>query len=166
VTPTYDDFEWTSEDRLRELTVSDTPWRYYRDTEVRIETRECTGTVRPLVGAVGGDEPPLGPLHVITAFQPDPDVHGLARMVILDNELRAAGLTIATAVGSSFDGEHCEPSRAVFGLDDAAARRWGRRFGQVAVFAWSGPNWTLLACATDCREDRPWTWRTERLPND
>lgn len=35
------------------------------------------------------------------------------------------------------------------GLSNEEARQFGLRFGQVAVFAWQGPRWSLLASATD-----------------
>jgi hypothetical protein len=79
-------------------------------------------------------------------------------MAVLDRELQAARLTSIHAIGVSFDGNHREDSRAVFGLDDAYARELGLRFGQVAIFAWRGPRWSLLACATDRQVHRAWRW--------
>lgn len=161
MTSRYEDFEWPSEERLRELAAGGKPWQYYLDTMVRIETSTITGTVRPAASAISADRPPFEPLHVITAVQPDSDpesADNAARMVVLDDELRAQRLMFAGAVGSSFDGVHSEASRAVFGLDDAAARRLGARFGQVAVFGWCGPTWSLMACASTRRTDRPWVW--------
>jgi hypothetical protein len=131
---------------------------------VRIETPDITGTVQPAARASGANRPPLGPLHVITAVQPDSDpasADNSARMMLLDNELSAAKLHYAVALGSSFDGEHREVSRAVFGLDDTAARQLGERFGQVAVFCWRGAVWSLQACVSDDRRDRPWHWLAE-----
>jgi len=98
---------------------------------------------------------------VITAVQPESDPasnDNSARMFLFDNELRAAGLQFAFAVGSSFDGMHSEQSRAAFGLDDTDARRLGERFGQVPVFGWRGPVWSVQACVTNDRRDRPWQW--------
>lgn len=112
-------------------------------------------TVCP-VEADGEDDPPLGGLHVVTAVQPNSlptSDENLARIAVLDNELEAAGIRAIRAVGISFDGSHREESRAVFGLDDAEARCLGRRFGQVAVFAWTGPRWSLLAWVGDRRTD-------------
>ena len=165
MTPRYEDFQWPTEERLRERAAGETPWQHYLETMVRIETPDMTGTVRPATGATGATRPPLGPLHVITAVQPESDptsADNSARMILLDSELRAARLHYAVAVGSSFDGKHSEVSRAVFGLDDTAARRLGARFGQVAVFGWRGPMWSLQACVTDDRRDRPWHWVAEQ----
>jgi hypothetical protein len=161
MTPRHEDFNWPTVERLRELAADETLWQYYLETMVRIETADLTGIVRPTANATGAKRPPLGPLHVITAVQPDSDpasADNSARMILLDNELRLARLHFSPAVGSSFDGTHSEVSRAVFGLDDTAARRLGERFGQVAVFGWRGPVWSLQACVTNDRRDRPWHW--------
>ena len=137
-----------------------TPWEWYLATKVYIYTSELSGIVCP-VESDGEDDPPLGQLHVITAVQPqsEPDSdESMARIGVLDRELKAAGICSIRAVGASFDGKHREESRAVLGLDDAQARRIGRRFGQVAVFSWTGPRWSLLATARDRETHRSWRW--------
>lgn len=109
----------------------------------------------------GEDNPPLGPLHVITAVHPqsEPDSdENLARTDVLDHELRACGIASIRAVGNSFDHMHREESRAVVGLDDIRARSLGRRFGQVAIFSWAGPRWSLLASVGDRETHRCWRW--------
>ncbi|CAM3018346.1 DUF3293 domain-containing protein [Prescottella defluvii] len=160
----YEDFAWTPSEQLAALAESDTPWQYYLRTRVRFDPEGPSGTVWPLSDhQQGGDTPPLGRLHVITAVQPDADPDSddsLARMALLDRSVREAGLRSIRAVGSSFDGAHSEDSRAVIGLDDAQARELGARFGQVAVFAWNGPRWSLLACATERETHRPWRWES------
>lgn len=147
------------------MASDDAPWRYYEQTAVRFDAPACSGRVVPVSDLGGGDEsPPLGPLHVVTAVQPDRDpgtADSFARLEVLDRELTAAGIRSIPAVGSSFDGGHAEESRAVFGLSDDQARRLGLRYGQVAVFAWNGPRWSLLACATDRQTQRGWKWMTE-----
>lgn len=161
MTPRYEDFDWPTTELLRELAAREKPWQYYLETVVRIETPDVTGTVRPTLGATGANLPPFESLHVITAVQPDSDpesADNAARMILLENELRAGQLPFAKAVGSSFDGKHSEQSRAVFGLDDAAARQLGVRFGQVAVFGWRGPLWSLMGCASTRRTDRSYRW--------
>lgn len=114
--------------------------------------RSTRATARPL--------PPFGPLHVVTAIQPDPEPDNVsrARMLVLDRHLHAAGIRSMPAVGSSITGDHSEDSRAVFGLTDQQARDLGAAFGQVAVFAWNGPRWCLLACAGDRQSHRGWQW--------
>lgn len=59
-------------------------------------------------------------------------------MGVLDREQQDRAIESIPVVGSSLDGNHSENSRAVGGLDDTEARALGLRFGQVAVFAWSG----------------------------
>lgn len=163
----YDRLAWTSPAELKTLALGETPWRYYLDTVMYLETAGVRGTVSPSSAESSkGRYPPLGPLHVIAAVQPGSEPssdESATRMDVLDGELHAAGITSIRAIGSSFDGNHREESRAVFGLNDASARRLGRRFGQVAVFGWSGPRWSLLACACDRQTHRSWTWE-ERTP--
>lgn len=156
----FDDFVWASGDDLKRCVEADLPWGHYLATAVEFDGH---GTVYPLDdAATGAAQPPLGPLHVITAIQPDADpdtVDSRARLAVLDRHLHARGIRFIGAVGESFDGTHREESRAVFGLDDIAARDLGRRFGQVAIFAWCGPRWSLLACATDRQAHRGWRWQ-------
>ena len=70
------------------------------------------------------------------------------------------GLTWYPAEGGDLDAQHDpEPSIAVQGLTDRQARELGQQFGQVAVFAWSGRRWSVLACATPRRSDLGWELR-------
>ncbi len=142
------------------MAQSATPWEWYLATNVRIETPELSGVVHP-AESEGDTDPPMGPLHVVTAVQPESEPgseDNIARMGVLDRELKAAGLRVTHAVGVSFDGQHSEESRAVFGLDDAGAREIGCRFGQVAFFSWRGPRWSLLASVGDREVHRGWRW--------
>ncbi|ORV09808.1 DUF3293 domain-containing protein [Mycobacterium celatum] len=159
--PAYDDFEWTTPARLTLLARNEFPWRHYLRTVVQFSGPNCSGTVLPVAPGTGEETPPFGPLHVIAVVQPEaePDNgENIARMAVLDRELRDVGLQALPAVGASLDGRHREDSRAVFGLDDGQARALGRRFGQVAVFAWRGTDWSLLACAADRQTHRGWLW--------
>lgn len=162
----YDDFAWTPRPELALLARGHTPWQYYLDTMVQFDTPEHGGIVRPCDTGDGQSTPPFGPLHVVTAIQPDPepDEVSRARMLVLDRYLHGAGLRSIPAVGSSFSGDHSEDSRAVFGLTDHQARELGVRFGQVAVFAWNGPRWSLLACADDSCSHRGWQWEHSPTP--
>jgi hypothetical protein len=156
----YNDFTWVPPSKLALLSLGTIPWRYYLETKVLFADNKFRGVVRPVIDN-GMADPPRGPLHVISATQPGSDPehrHNSIRLALLDSELRDSGLVTMKAVGSSFDGKHQEDSLAVFGLDDSRARRLGRRFGQVAVFSWAGPTWSLLACASPRRTDRPWRW--------
>lgn len=159
---TYDDFEWTGADELAWLAGEATPWQYYERTAVLFDVPGRSGRVVPVSGVGGGGELlPLGPLHVVAAVQPDGDpdsVDSAARLAVLDRELHASGVRSIRAVGSSLDGGHAEESRAVFGLSDRKTRELGLRFGQVAVFAWSGPRWSLLSCVTDRQTHCEWKW--------
>ena len=157
---------WVATSELRRLATATTPWNYYLATEVYISAPEIAGVVRPVFNG-GFAEPPFGPLHVVSATQPgsDPDSYeNVERLAVLDRELQDLGIESVPALGRSFDGKHQEQSRAVFGLDDIAARALGARFGQVAIFSWKGPWWSLLAC-TDARTERQ-AWRWEPASSD
>lgn len=160
MTISYEDFTWVARLELEERAERDEPWCFYLDTEVFLKSANRSGIVRPAVSG-GSCRPPFGGLHVVSATQPgeDPDSErSQQRLTILDQELKAADLRWIHAVGSSMHGKHSEESRAVFGLDDDRARALGRRFGQIAVFAWRGPRWSLLACAAAREDHRSWTW--------
>jgi len=155
-TQKYDDFEWASPADLARRARTQEPWCFYRATAVHFEA----GRVLPAVDGDGA-EPPFGPLHVITAVQPDADpedAESAGRMDVLDCELAERGLGAVPVVGAAIDGSHAENSRAVFGLTDDEARAMGLRFGQVAIFSWSGSQWSVLASATDRADHDRWRW--------
>jgi hypothetical protein len=156
----HGDFSWVAPSELERMATAKTPWDFYLATEVYIATPELAGIVRPVVDG-GFADPPLGPLHVVSTTQPgsDPDSYeSVERLAVLDRELQELGIESVPAVGRSFDGKYQEQSRAVFGLDDIAARALGARFGQVAIFSWNGPWWSLLACTHDRKERHAWWW--------
>jgi hypothetical protein len=178
----YDMFSWTAPETLAEYAACDIRWGHYRHTKVHFDAGDRSGTLFPASG--GGEQvvPPLGPLHVIAAEQPAADSHAeqpaadshaeqphsdvgvvenRLRMAVLDADLAARGLRAVPAYGSGIDDPHGEDSRAVFGLTDEQARELGLHYGQVAVFAWTGAVWSLLACATERRTDRAWTWEAD-----
>lgn len=159
--PSYDDFTWAPADELERLARCEVPSRYYLETAVHFDDTELRGSVWPLTDGLAGEQPPLGPMHIVAAIQPTDDIEDTdadARLHVLDEELQSAGLSSIRAVGTSFDGTHSEESRAIFGLDDSRARALGCRYGQVAIFAWNGPRWSLLACAADRAVHRAWQW--------
>lgn len=155
----YKDFAWTSPQELAALSEGNEPWEFYLSTKVEFFEDSSLGTVMPSTD--GQDSPPFGSLHIVTAIQPneEPTDMQVARMRVLDQEIGYRGIRSLRAVGSALDGTHSEESRALWGLTDYEARELGLRFGQVAVFAWRGRDWSVLACATDKRTDQRWTWR-------
>lgn len=160
MTANYADFAWVAIPELERLADSEGLWRSYCDTEVYLESETRRGTVHP-VDSDGAHQPPFGDRHIISATQPfeaPASTESERRLIVLNHELRIAGLKSIRAVGSSIHGGYSEESLAIFGLDDDRARALGCRFGQVAIFSWHGPNWSLLACATDRRTRRGWQW--------
>jgi hypothetical protein len=156
----YEDFTWAGCRELEQLATTDEPWAFYLNTEVHLASATRSGIVRP-VDSEGSHRPPFGTLHVISATQPGEKPESSdsqRRLSILDQELRAAGLRWLRAVGSSIHGGYSEEGRAILGLDDDCARSLGYRFGQVAIFSWRGPHWSLLACAVDRQAHRSWQW--------
>ncbi len=157
----FEDFRWTGVDELRRLALDDDLWRAYAETAVEFVLPDGGHLVVTPADDGDGDRPPLGPLHVITAVQPDGDPDSpdsAARGGVLAAELDGLGLRRLHAVGRSADGRHRESGFAVFGLDDDRARALGVRYGQVAVFAWHDAVWSLLASAADRRTDRRFGW--------
>ena len=156
----YDDFEWTHPAELEELARGEEVWPFYLKTAVYLDGTEQKGTIWP-AEEYGEEEPPMGSLHVLAAVQPraEPESQeSRARTFVLTETLKMDGIESIRAVGSSFDGSYREESRAVFGLSDDEARELGRKFGQVAIFAWKDATWSLLASACERQSLRPWRW--------
>lgn len=151
---------WPDERVLRDRAGDDGLWGAYCAAAVRFDLPSGKVHLTPQL-SLGSGVPPVGALHVVTACDPASsgrrDEDGV-RMEALRGEL--AGLRCFPAEGGDVDALHePEPSIAVAGLTDDQARELGCRFGQVAVFAWSGPRWSVLACATDRRSDYGWVLR-------
>ena len=76
------------------------------------------------------------------------------KLALLRRVLR--GHVCFQAEGSVPGGKHTESSLAVSGLSEREAQKLGARFGQVAVFSWRGPQWSVLACTAGRRSDLGW----------
>ena len=156
----YDEFDWTPAAELEELAQGERLWPHYLEPAVYLDGAELKGTVRP-VRERGEQYPTMGSLHVLAAVQPwaEPNSQdSRARTSVLIEMLKIDGIESIRAVGSSFDRNYQEESRAVFGLTDDEARELGRKFGQVAIFAWEGAEWSLLASVGEKQSRRPWRW--------
>ncbi|SED42019.1 Protein of unknown function [Streptomyces misionensis] len=137
-------------------TVLSPVWDHYRTAVVDIRLPGRTVHVEPRAfGTAEGRFPEAAggaAVHVITAWNPrgrtaSAGANARAHRLLL-GRLRRLGLGWWPAEGGDPGGTHREESVAVVGLDDAAARALGRRFGQDAVFAWTPGAWRVLACAT------------------
>jgi hypothetical protein len=93
---------------------------------------------------------------IITAYDPDglptsPELN-LAADAALEADLRAAGYRLHRITGGSADGVHLEPGWGVpIGLPGAV--EFGRRYGQVAVFAVRAGALSLVDCEDGSSED-------------
>lgn len=148
--------DWPDESELAARASDDRLWHEYAATTVRMELPSGAVLLTP-ARERGDRQPPAGPLHVVSACDPGSRGerrHDAVRTSLL--QVALDGCLTYQAVGASADGRHAEDSLAVAGLTDEHARALGRRFGQVAVFAWSGATWSVLACATNRRTDLGW----------
>jgi hypothetical protein len=93
---------------------------------------------------------------IITGYDPDglptsPELN-LAADAALEADLRAAGYRLHRITGGSADGVHLEPGWGVpIGLPGAV--EFGRRYGQVAVFAVRAGRLALVDCEDGSAED-------------
>jgi hypothetical protein len=93
---------------------------------------------------------------IITGYDPDglptsPELN-LAADAALEADLRAAGYRLHRITGGSADGVHLEPGWGVpIGLPGAV--EFGRRYGQVAVFAVRAGALSLVDCEDGSSED-------------
>jgi Protein of unknown function (DUF3293) len=138
-------------------------WTHYRQAVVRLRTARGMLAVRACPGVVSGDfpDPRRRTVHLVTACNPagrtaSPAANAHAQAVLLA-ELDRQGLAWWPAEGGDAHRRHVEPSAAIAGLDDDAARELGRRHGQDAIFAWDPAAWRLLSCADDRAETHGWT---------
>ena len=93
---------------------------------------------------------------IITAYDPDglatATEQNLAADAALGADLRAAGYRLHRITGGSADGVHLEPGWGVpIGLPGAV--EFGRRYGQVAVFAVRAGRLALVDCEDGSAED-------------
>lgn len=65
----YEAFPCTSLAEFEAWGIKDSPCNFHLETEVYFETLERVGVVRP-VREAGENNPPWGPLHVISVTQP------------------------------------------------------------------------------------------------
>ncbi|MFF3361301.1 DUF3293 domain-containing protein [Streptomyces misionensis] len=148
-------------------TVMPGNWAHYRTAVVEIRFPERTVRVEPRAfGTAEGAFPEAAgraAVHVITAWNPrgrtaSAGANARAHRLLL-GEVHRLGLAWWPAEGGDPGGTHREESVAVVGLDDAAARGLGRRFGQDAVFAWTPGAWRVLACGTGAASVSGWAAR-------
>lgn len=98
-------------------------------------------------------------VHVLTAWNPGEHRPGReeneAANLRLAQRLRATGMPVRDALGSSPDGSHQEEGFAVIGLKRADARALGRDFGQAAIFEIRDCRQIVVGCDGDWDLERP-----------
>jgi hypothetical protein len=109
--------------------------------------------------AAGAVAAALGPLHVITAWNPGDERPSMEengrRNALLHADLVALGLDPHPALGSDPRSTHAESSWAVTGISDADACALGAKYGQVAVFRITADTQTVLGCFAPWSVSRP-----------
>jgi hypothetical protein len=120
-----------------------------------------------LVGPEATGPLPLPPpVHVITAWNPDsstrPDAGNRRAQHQLLHRVHQAGLASLKVAGQSPDGVWTEPSIAVSGLTREEAVRWGKEFGQKAIFEVDEFEVHVVPCESGRARSR----QSRRLAND
>lgn len=121
-------------------------WEGFAAAVVHLELP--TGTVllepRP-VGDVGAF-PFEGPVHIVTAYNPDglqiDDEANMSRHREL--MLATAGFITIPSIGSALDGSMREPGFALIDASLTDSVALGRRFGQVAIYQWTADALTIV----------------------
>jgi len=110
------------------------------------------------------EKPPGPTFWVITAWNPDGKIVSVEANQKADAELAAEldrdGLPRVRAYGGSPDWSHVEPGWAVV-CSEVHALRLGKRFRQLAVFAFDGSTIQLVDCQSCSRTEL--AHRTDRL---
>jgi hypothetical protein len=129
-------------------------WFWERYTETLVSVEVSPGEWVDLNGPASVERLPMGePLHVMTAW--DPGGHSAPAEVneraqgSLVAELWSTGCSVARARGRRPDGSHVDEAVAVFGLDRAAARSLGARYGQNTLFEIDSTSISLVACDSE-----------------
>lgn len=136
----------------------------FRDTEVHVWVDRTHLVATPAdPGVAAGPPPPGGACHVITAWNPGGDLADPVENARAQRELRAtvseAGWTVHDAEGVALDDSWAEDSLALVGVDESEVLDLARRFGQAAIFRWTGEH--LAIVWTDGRDDTVLGYRSE-----
>lgn len=140
------------------------PWVSYARTVVEIiRPAEGNLVVRPAPLGVVGEWPwPWSEsVHILTAWDPGDErpseAENRLRQMALEADLRPMAGGIWVAVGVDPVSGHREEGVAVVGVSQADAAALGARYGQDALFAWTPPAWTIVACASRRRLASGWS---------
>lgn len=143
-----------------------TAWPLYEQAVIRLTVDGVPMLLAPEpAGAIVGTFPYTGPVHVITAWNPqgrtlsEQENHG--RHTALLAEPALAGTAVHDCAGGDLSGEHQEPSLLIESLTTDEGLSLGRRFGQDAIFRWTETTFDLLACVGGAAVARGWTLESQ-----
>jgi hypothetical protein len=113
------------------------------------------------VGDVGPWPPAMAaPVHFLTAWDPGDERPGedenRRRQSVLEDELKARGLTAWPTVGRDRESPHTEEGVAVVGMDEDDARALALHYRQNAIFSWTPTAWSTVSCVDDARDHAGW----------
>lgn len=122
-------------------------WDVYAEALIECE---IDGHLRCLRGPDGGPLPVLGPIFVLTAYNPGgvrrDQERNAAAEARLECDLASIGVTVWPATGRARDASWSEPGVAVVGLERAQACEFGRRYRQLAVFELTADAVHVVRC--------------------
>ena len=105
-------------------------------------------TLLPAPAGSTGTFEHAGPVHIITAYNPNGVMADAGANEAAHAELTAAlaGHSVVASVGSAPDGSFAEPGWAVLDIGLVDAVELGRRFGQVAIYRWTADALRIVSC--------------------
>jgi hypothetical protein len=102
----------------------------------------------------------VAPIVVVTAWNPDSvrlaPGENAVRAGRLEAELVRLGAVHWPATGRDLATPHHEEGVAVSGLTEAEGTALGARFGQAAVYSWTGQALSVVSCTDDRRHTAGW----------
>ena len=140
----------------------DDAWARYARLVVEIEHAGQLLVVRAAPVGEVGDWPWTRPepIHILTAWDPGPRRPGLEanrrQQARLEADLRPRASAMWTARGADAATGTRDEGVAVCGLDEAAVRALGARYGQDAIFSWSPHEWAIVSCTGTRRVASGW----------
>lgn len=151
--------------------MADEVWGEFQRTFIRIELDGQILQITPgPIGERGAYLPgQAGPLHVLTAWNPQGIEAPLADNRLANERLAAAlaarpELTVWATTGTGEDGSWHEEGFTIAGLDRAEAVALAVRYDQRAIFEWRDEPGGFRLVACDGSQDEARGWTSAELP--